>query len=1073
MADRYWVGGSGTWNTSSTTNWSATSGGAGGASVPTVADNVFFDQAATYTVTMTGALNCLNITVSAGTVTFANGTSPTLNVRGSMTLVAGTVWSATGDITFSATTAGQTITTNGTTISAAITFSGTGGVWTLGSALTTTSTITVNLGHLNTSTSNYSITAARISAAASSNVTLTLNASTVTLSSTTPWTFNSPGTLSAGTSTINITSAAGCTFTGGSRTYYNVAFTGAPTLATHTVNINDSNTFTNLSFTSPSTEVTYTVDFKAPQTITGTFSGSGSQVNKRILYTATVFSPYNPQTITLGSPATISNADFRNLAFATSTVNATTGGSDCGNNSGITFPAPKTVYWNLAGSNTWWSNGWASTPSGTPDISNYPLAQDTAAFTDSGAVTSIILNDATKTIGTIDMSARTLAMTVNLAATTKICGSWYNGAGTTFSGTGSISFFGRAGSPNYISGNGVTFTNDIISTDKITNITLLSNVTLTSARGVSLARGTLSLGSYTLTTGTFSGTNTDNPVTYPLIAFGTGNITLIGSGTVFSAGNMLQMNGSRTVNIAYTGASSVLYNHAGSVNETWCADVNVTVGTYTLSIGNSTVRSIDFTGYSGSLEKLPFTIYGSLTISPTMTMIPGSGNTILFGSSSATPRTITTSGKTLAFNVTFNGNGGSWVLQDAFTSGSSNTLTLTAGKLVLNDKTYTTGSFTTTTNSNNKEIDFGTSGNITLLTTGTVWSVSSTAALTFSGSGPKDVNLTYSGTSAVTINTATVSFANACSFNVKAGTYQFNASSAFVKNLNFTGFSGTLNFGTRTIFGDLTLSPTMTVVSTTSATTFGAVGTSQTITTNGRLMDLPITFNGVGGTFILNDALNAGTTNSTVTLTNGTLDLNGKTFTARSFTTATGTKSILFDTGTLVLTNSGNVFNNAAPTGFTNSAGTGAGLISLTSASAKTFVGAGVTYNCAVNQGGAGALTITGSNTFTSIRNTVQPATVLFTSGTTTTFTEGFSLSGTSGNKITIGSTTTTPHTLSKASGTINVKHCNISYSTATGGATWNAFTSRGNIDGGNNTGWIFEGGQLPSVNFMQFFSEP
>jgi hypothetical protein len=63
MADRYWRGGTGTWNTSSTTNWSATSGGSGGASVPTASDNVIFDQAATYSVTMTGALACLSITV--------------------------------------------------------------------------------------------------------------------------------------------------------------------------------------------------------------------------------------------------------------------------------------------------------------------------------------------------------------------------------------------------------------------------------------------------------------------------------------------------------------------------------------------------------------------------------------------------------------------------------------------------------------------------------------------------------------------------------------------------------------------------------------------------------------------------------------------------------------------------------------------------------------------------------------------------------------------------------------------------------------------------------------------------
>ena len=34
MADRYWRGGTGAWSTA-TTNWSLTSGGAGGASVPT------------------------------------------------------------------------------------------------------------------------------------------------------------------------------------------------------------------------------------------------------------------------------------------------------------------------------------------------------------------------------------------------------------------------------------------------------------------------------------------------------------------------------------------------------------------------------------------------------------------------------------------------------------------------------------------------------------------------------------------------------------------------------------------------------------------------------------------------------------------------------------------------------------------------------------------------------------------------------------------------------------------------------------------------------------------------------
>lgn len=43
MATYYWVGGSGTWDAATTTNWSSTSGGSGGAGSPTTADTVNFD----------------------------------------------------------------------------------------------------------------------------------------------------------------------------------------------------------------------------------------------------------------------------------------------------------------------------------------------------------------------------------------------------------------------------------------------------------------------------------------------------------------------------------------------------------------------------------------------------------------------------------------------------------------------------------------------------------------------------------------------------------------------------------------------------------------------------------------------------------------------------------------------------------------------------------------------------------------------------------------------------------------------------------------------------------------------
>ena len=91
MADRYWVGGTGTWDGTSTTNWSASSGGAGGASVPTAADNVFFDAnsnvgTGAFTVTMaTTPRVCNDFTASGldGVMTLA-GTSIGLTVSGSL-----------------------------------------------------------------------------------------------------------------------------------------------------------------------------------------------------------------------------------------------------------------------------------------------------------------------------------------------------------------------------------------------------------------------------------------------------------------------------------------------------------------------------------------------------------------------------------------------------------------------------------------------------------------------------------------------------------------------------------------------------------------------------------------------------------------------------------------------------------------------------------------------------------------------------------------------------------------------------------------------------------------------------
>ncbi|WP_156795569.1 hypothetical protein [Bradyrhizobium icense] len=91
MASRFWVGGTGTWNDSSTANWSATSGGASGASVPSSADTVTFDgSSGGGTVTVAATINASNTIQSlvcgafTGTLDFAtNNPNITFNLSSS------------------------------------------------------------------------------------------------------------------------------------------------------------------------------------------------------------------------------------------------------------------------------------------------------------------------------------------------------------------------------------------------------------------------------------------------------------------------------------------------------------------------------------------------------------------------------------------------------------------------------------------------------------------------------------------------------------------------------------------------------------------------------------------------------------------------------------------------------------------------------------------------------------------------------------------------------------------------------------------------------------------------------
>jgi len=347
MADRYWVGGTGNWDTVTTTHWSASSGGAGGASVPTSSDNVIFDSGsnnASYNPTIIDVVSCLNIDFtnpSSGTLTFTlPAGANSLNVFGSWTVHSNIILlgaSSNAILNFKATATGKTITTNGIAFpDSTIDFNGVGGGWTLQDNVTHNGSHQMNVTKGAFDTGNKNISTPGFN---SDNV----NTRTVTL----------------GTSTITVTTALGCqfsqttglTFSGASSTITlstgNGGFSGGG-LTWGTVNINGngsniivtgSNTISALSISAANGKI---VKFTAgtTQTVT-TFTASGTDQN--IL---TLKSSSNGSTWTISKSSGTVNCNFLSLQDSTAsggaTFNAGINSTDVSNNSGWVFATKPT-----------------------------------------------------------------------------------------------------------------------------------------------------------------------------------------------------------------------------------------------------------------------------------------------------------------------------------------------------------------------------------------------------------------------------------------------------------------------------------------------------------------------------------------------------------------------------------------------------------------------------------------------------------------------------------------------------------------------------------------------------------
>jgi hypothetical protein len=867
MADRYWVGGTGTWSSTNTANWSTSSGGAGGASVPTAADNVIFDAGSdaggTFVVTMANSPRLCNDFTASGldfTMTLA-GTSVGLTVSGSLEFPATNFTRTyTGTTTFNATTTGKTITTNGVSISTT-NFNGVGGEWTLGSAyIYGVGSITVTNGTFDTSASNYAVTVLSFSSTNSNIRTINLNGSTVTLVSSWNMSTSANATVNAGTSTISM-SASSAVFNGGALTYYNVQFTST-TSTTSTKSITGANTFNNLTIATIATAGCNRISISADQTINGTLTATGSDGNRRMFVSSNTTG--TARTLTCAAIAAMTDVDFRDITIAG--VAAPLSGTrlgDCNGNTDITFGAGVDKYWNLAGGGNWSSTAWATSSGGAVANTNFPLVQDTVIIENTGLNTSATVTiNAPYNIGIFDMSTRSNAMTLSIFVPTFYDNLIYNSA-ITPSGTTTITFSNR--SIKTFDSAGKTFDNPITIDAPGGGIQLINNNFVTGVTKLTtLTQGTLDLNDLDWTTGRFNSSNTN----VRAIDFGTGEINITGTGSagVSAAWYVLQgmstftVSGTPVVNVTSTGSTAITISQVGAgLSEANSISWNFTGGTYNLRFLNLNVSSainVDFTGFAGTwlATSTNVKVYGNLTLSTGMSLTATS-NTFIFGATSGT-KTITTNGKTMDFPVIFNGVGGTWQLQDAMTLGSTRLATFTNGTVDLNGFTLTSGTGTTATGTKNITFNGG-----TLLLSGsgaTAWnnaqptnftttagtgtgaiSMTSASAKTFVGGGSTyNCNLNQGGAGDLTITNSNTF--NDITNSVQPATILFTAGTTqTVNDFTLSGTSGNLITIDSTTASQFTLSKASGTVSVSYLDIRDSIGTGgavwEALTDNGNV----------------------------------------------------------------------------------------------------------------------------------------------------------------------------------------------------------------------------------------------
>ena len=783
MANRYWVGGTASWNITTNTMWSTTSGGGGGASIPTLSDSVFFDEASTYTVTLGtgGNLLCSDITVSAGTVTFTG--QGNLVIYGNMSLSSSTVWSGNSNtgIIFNA-TASATITTNSVTLNPNVRFNGSTGNWTLGSALTLGSNAVANLANGTLDLAGYTFTTGTFNSLVSTTRSISFGSGNIALASgitgNTVLSVSAPNLSLSGTggftsvmsitrrfsigqttgSLANLTLSSGASnFTIDANSYFNVLDFG-----TCTGNILSANPL-NLNSVKLSSGGTYT-SLSATMRDTGTITTNGKTITTLTINSAgttTFVGNLNATTYT----QTAGNVDYAtynltvsgNVSYASGTL-SNTANISCAN-------------WSVTGNLGITSGNFIST--------SFIFNSAASTLTINGG--NIIANSTfTHTAGTVVLGANAnmgptstyllTAGTITLANNTLTVGAFTtsgSSARTITFGSGNISLAHTTANTTVLTANGA---GNLVCTGTGGFTTVMSTTrTFSTNSGTTGQNNIGNLFNLYITSGASNSTFVTNGVIKSLNFTGsTCNVNAaatvsVSNLTLSSGGNFSLLSPSMKGNgtIATNGKSVANFTINHSIDADTTLTDAVTCGTFLMTTGNLNFANFSVTATAnanytaGNMSNIGFITCGNyfFGFASSLTFTQGNLNvTSNFELANGTG-TFTYSGGNL--NITGNlvqYTTGNFNLTQAMTLPSTCLYDIKGGNLNLNNNILTTGKFSSTGTANIRNINFD-NANIALTGTGTVLTWSGSNSNTYTGSGLFTTDATVARTfSATTSN---------------------------------------------------------------------------------------------------------------------------------------------------------------------------------------------------------------------------------------------------------------------------------------------------------------------------------